>query len=106
MRDIVQQNFLKNQNIIRLKKDFFKRIEDVRYMQWFQYKNLKSWKETADISRLVTNTASYTTIGEVENKIPSVGKLFTSIAFIIKIVEVEIKVLMILNILLLTNLIS
>ena len=106
MRDIVQQNFLKNQNIIRLKKDFFKRIEGVRYMRWFQYKNLKSWKETQEVSRLVTNTASNTTNGEVENKIPSVSKLFTSIAFIIKIVEVEIKVLMILNILLLTNLIS
>lgn len=57
MRDIVQQNFLKNQNIIRLKKDFFKRIEGVRYMRWFQYKNLKSWKETQEVSRLVTNTA-------------------------------------------------
>ena len=104
MRDIVQQNFLKNQNIIRLKKDFFKRIEGVRYMRWFQYKNLKSWKETQEVSRLVTNTASNTTNGEVENKIPSVSKLFTSIAFIIKIVEVEIKVLMILNILLPMNL--
>ena len=74
-------------------------------MRWFQYKNLKSWKETQEVSRLVTNTASNTTIGEVENKIPTVSKLFTSIAFIIKIVEVEIKLLMILNILLLTNLI-
>ena len=106
MRDIVQQNFLKYQNIIRLKKDFFKRIEDVRYMRWFQYKNLKSWKETPDVSRLVTNTASNTTTGEVENKIPTVSKLFTSIAFIIKIVEAEIKFVMILNILLLKNLIS
>ena len=106
MRDIVQQNFHKYQNIIRLKKDFFKRIEDVRYMRWFQYKNLKSWKETPDVSRLVTNTASNTTIGEVENKIPTVSKLFTSIAFIIKIVEAEIKFVMILNILLLKNLIS
>ena len=106
MRDIVQQNFLKYQNIIRLKKDFFKRIEDVRYVLWFQCKNLKSWKETPDVSRLVTNTASNTTIGEVENKIPTVSKLFTSIAFIIKIVEAEIKVVMILNILLLKNLIS
>ena len=75
-------------------------------MRWFQYKNLKSWKETPDVSRLVTNTASNTTIGEVENKIPTVSKLFTSIAFIIKIVEAEIKVVMILNILLLKNLIS
>ena len=58
MRDILQQNFLKYQNIIQLKKYFFKRIEDVRYMRWFQYKNLKSWKETPDVSRLVTNTAS------------------------------------------------
>ena len=106
MRDIVQENFLKHQNIIRLKKDFFKRIEDVRYMRWFQYKNLKSWKETQEVSRLVTNTASNTTIGEVENKVPTVSKLFTSIAFIIKIVEFEIKLLMILNILLLTNLIN
>ena len=81
-------------------------MEGVRYMRWFQYKNLKSWKETQEVSRLVTNTASNTTNGEVENKIPSVSKLFTSIAFIIKIVEFEIKVLMILNILLLTNLIS
>ena len=75
-------------------------------MRWFQYKNLKSWKETPDVSRLVTNTASNTTIGEVENKIPTFSKLFTSIAFIIKIVEPEIKVVMILNILLLKNLIS
>ena len=89
-----------------MKKDFFKRIEDVRYMRWFHYKNLKSWKETPDVSRLVTNTASNTTIGEVENKIPTVSKLFTSIAFIIKIVEAGIKVVMILNILLLKNLIS
>ena len=75
-------------------------------MRLFQYKNLKSWKETPDVSRLVTNTASNTTIGEVENKIPTVSKLFTSIAFIIKIVEAEIKVVMILNILLLKNLTS
>ena len=92
--------------MIRLKKDFFKRIEDVRYMRLFQYKNLKSWKETPDVSTLVTNTASNTTIGEVENKIPTISKLFTSIAFIIKIVEAEIKVVMILNILLLKNLTS
>ena len=89
-----------------MKKDFFKRIEDVRYMRWFQYKNLKSWNETPDVSGLVNNSASNTKIGEAENKIPTVSKLFTSTASIIKIVKVEIKALMILNILLLKNLIS
>ena len=89
-----------------MQKDFFKRIEDVRYMRWFQYKNLKSWNETPDVSRLVNNSASNTKIGEAENKISTVRKLFTSTASIIKIVKVEIKALMILNILLLKNLIS
>ena len=89
-----------------MQKDFFKRIEDVRYMRWFQYKNLKSWNETPDVSKLVNNSASNTTIGGAENKIPTASKLFTSTASIIKIVEVEIKALVILNILLLKNLIS
>ena len=45
-----------------------------------------------DVSKLVTNIAFNSKIGEIENKIPGVSKLVTNSAFDTKIVEVENKI--------------